>query len=430
MVRLVHFSDIHFSNKNSGAGFDPDEDVRREVLRDLKTRVEKDGPCDAILVTGDIAYAGKKEEYDIAGTWLEEARAIAGCQEKMIFLCPGNHDVDRDVHKANSMIRDTHLAIMQNSDVVSFEDALQRRLTQDHGARMLFAPLTAYNEFAVQYGSSFYTGDEFCLQEDLRLNDGSSLRIRSMNSALLSFDNGDQHKLFLGSRAWTMPREDGVVYLAMAHHPPTWLFDEAEAESGITDRALIHLFGHEHRSRVHRERHWCRIYAGSINPHRKEPQWKPGYNILDVQVDVRDSNKRFLTVKVDVREWALVPEAKFQTLKDRDGQEYWEAEYPLDGWTPPEPITTIALDTTDSNLIEKSEPNFVTDDVAARTVVGKFFQLTLSERNIILGELDLFTAETSNLPDFERQRRALEKAREKGLFPELRDKLNAMETEE
>ena len=249
----MHFSDIHFSNTNPPGVFDPDEDVRREVLRDLSERVEKDGPCDAILVTGDIGYSGKKEEYDNAASWLEEAREIAKCANDMILVCPGNHDVDRGIHSENSIIRDSQLSILRGKNVGEREREFFKRLDQDQGARLLFAPLDAFNEFAARYGCSFYTKDRFVFEQDLKLNDGSVLRIRGMNSALLSYNNDDRNNLLLSSRAWTMHREDGVAYLAMAHHPPSWLFDEQEADRAITDRALIHLFGHEHNHRIIRD---------------------------------------------------------------------------------------------------------------------------------------------------------------------------------
>ena len=358
MLRLVHLSDIHFSNRKTAIGYDPDEDVRREVVRDLAERVKKDGPCNAILVTGDIAFSGKKSEYDDARVWLESVRETAKCPRKMIFLCPGNHDVDRDIHKNNGMIKDVHSAIISEADQISREKILIDRLSQSEGARMLYAPLEAFNEFAASFASSFYADeDSFAWNKDIPLNDGSRLRIRSMNSALLSYDDGDRNKLLLSSRAWTMNREEGVVYLAMAHHPPAWLADEHDANAAISDRAILHLFGHEHNARVVSTKHWCRVFAGSINPERDEPNWAPGYNILNIDVETSVSGIRHLNVAIDVREWKLKPEAKFETLADRDGEEYHRAVISLPEWTPPEPVVDIIESPLQSMPIAESEPD-------------------------------------------------------------------------
>lgn len=70
MLRFVHLSDIHFSGQIPGIGFDPDRDIRNELKIDLKAQTQKLGKSDAILVTGDVAYAGKKAEYDDAALWL------------------------------------------------------------------------------------------------------------------------------------------------------------------------------------------------------------------------------------------------------------------------------------------------------------------------------------------------------------------------
>jgi len=49
-----------------------------------------------ILATEDIAYAGKRHEYDAAGLWLDELAFLVGCTAADIQMVPGNYDVDRD----------------------------------------------------------------------------------------------------------------------------------------------------------------------------------------------------------------------------------------------------------------------------------------------------------------------------------------------
>ncbi len=63
-LRFVHLSDIHFSNKAVNVGFNPDRVLREAVVADIKKQRQKLGPMTAILVSGDIAYAGKKDEYE------------------------------------------------------------------------------------------------------------------------------------------------------------------------------------------------------------------------------------------------------------------------------------------------------------------------------------------------------------------------------
>ena len=60
-IILVHLSDIHFV-KASAVGPDIlDEDIRRELKRDVVVLCGTLGNAHGILVTGDIAFSGKVE---------------------------------------------------------------------------------------------------------------------------------------------------------------------------------------------------------------------------------------------------------------------------------------------------------------------------------------------------------------------------------
>jgi 3',5'-cyclic AMP phosphodiesterase CpdA len=63
MFRFVHLSDIHFGQEKKDKTTYIHEDVRNELIRDVQLQAAKHGNADGILVTGDIAYSGKKEEF-------------------------------------------------------------------------------------------------------------------------------------------------------------------------------------------------------------------------------------------------------------------------------------------------------------------------------------------------------------------------------
>lgn len=340
MLRLVHLSDIHFSFRASETGFNPDRDLRRELVRDLAEQAHADGKIDAILVSGDVAYAGKPQEYADAAAWLDELCDAGGCPRSSVFVCTGNHDIDQDILKANSAIQDIHDAIRREETHYARDTALMRRLQQPEVRNLLYAPLREYNDFAARYECSFFgEGEAFAWDRDLPpLDDGSILRIRGLNSALLSGLSDRPQSLFLGSHAWTMPRHDGIEYLAMSHHPPNWLLDGPEFERGL--RARIQLFGHEHDQRILPARDWVRLYAGSVNPHRGEPNWQPGYNIIDVAV-ANDNGARTMEVGVHVRVW-LGPPPRFRTFEDINGERVHRSSIPLPSWTP-RPLGTQIL---------------------------------------------------------------------------------------
>lgn len=47
-----------------------------------------------IVVSGDIAYSGLKEEYQLAFSFLNDLLKVLKLTKDKIFLVPGNHDLD------------------------------------------------------------------------------------------------------------------------------------------------------------------------------------------------------------------------------------------------------------------------------------------------------------------------------------------------
>ena len=91
MLTFLHLSDLHITTTDAGTQFDRDAKIREALLEDLG----KEGRTafDAILVTGDIAYHGRAEEFARTKAWLEHVRTITGSSPEALFVVPGNHDV-------------------------------------------------------------------------------------------------------------------------------------------------------------------------------------------------------------------------------------------------------------------------------------------------------------------------------------------------
>ena len=98
-VTFVHLSDIHFGQEKKGGKVVARTDVRDRLVDDVAAfftdRRKRGGPpATGVIVTGDIAYAGKKPQYDAAGAWLDRVAMAAGCPNTSVRVVPGNHDVD------------------------------------------------------------------------------------------------------------------------------------------------------------------------------------------------------------------------------------------------------------------------------------------------------------------------------------------------
>ena len=196
MLRLVHLSDIHFRREVSGGPYDLDADLRNELGLDLGR--ELTGEASGILITGDIAFGGKVEEYAVARAWLEELCTTARCKPSDVYTVPGNHDVDRDIVDDSEMIQEAHFEL-RKLEGAHLDHALAKMMGDRVRADGLLQPLAAYNDFALRYGCNITPG-RLWWDNDLILNDGSILRLRGLTSVLVSdrYDDNRVNKLLLG----------------------------------------------------------------------------------------------------------------------------------------------------------------------------------------------------------------------------------------
>jgi hypothetical protein len=439
VIRFLHLSDIHFTIKQSGLGYEPDKNIRNEVLRDVRRLVQQRGAITAIIVSGDIAYAGKRSEYEDAALWLDELCSAAGCTSSAVYLCPGNHDIDQAVLKENDAIGDIHDSIRNVENDAERDQALFKRLRQPAVARMLYSPLEAYNEFAARYESSFLPDvHQFILDHPFLLNDGSTLCLRAVNSALISGLSDNVRTLMLGMSAFTFQRMDGVEYAVMSHHPPSWLIDGNSAESSFNVKCRLQLFGHEHDQRVHLAKEFVRLSAGSINPHRQEPNWRPGFNWIEISISATEG-RRHMHIDVLPREWQRQNES-FVPLVDANLSDTHSQVVVLPPWSAP--VVAPAQQSTATAINAASATPTADDHMATQSVIPseqqfdfrdliyRFFRLSASHKNEITGQLGLASDDDSALADFDRNKRALIRAREHSLLSQLDAAIAQMERRE
>ena len=291
---LLHISDIHFKQTEVGQPDDPNRALRNDMIRDVRRMRARIGrPADGILLSGDIAFAGKAAEYDYAYAWLEnELCPAAGCSIEDVFIIPGNHDVDRaaEIGPAQIAAR-ASLRLIAASDA----DAEYRKWMRDRtSANVIFGPIENYNRFAAKFLCAlrpYLDGDKPSKERgedlparpfarrDLRLNDRSTLRLWGFNTILISGADDAEGLMLVDPAASQIEAEDGVAHLVMCHHPFGWLKNRRALEDRLNAVAKIQLFGHEHTRRVDEGRRYLRIRAGALQPDRDDPEWKPGYKL-------------------------------------------------------------------------------------------------------------------------------------------------------
>lgn len=301
-VVFVHLSDIHFRYKRSGTSYDLDTFVRDEIERSLDHYTKGFSRVDLILVSGDVAFAGKSEEYNIAETWLTKVATQISCPPKNILTIPGNHDVDRTIHVNNKYILGIHGQIRKHKAQV--DEKIRANMQDGVRGKVLFAPLEAYQSFASRYGC--FTGPEQLYWDwPIDVGGGYKIRIRGLNSAFIcsaADGNTPRNQLAVGEMQSSVRREDGVFTVLMCHHPSRWLVDQENFDlctlaPGI---APLQLFGHEHEFQVQKCDNALRLYAGAVHPSRDESFWCPRYNIIEVDIAIDAAIPSF-----SVNVWAL-----------------------------------------------------------------------------------------------------------------------------
>ncbi|MEV4778402.1 metallophosphoesterase [Burkholderia sp. LMU1-1-1.1] len=413
-TNIAHISDIHFKVSPNQIGHDPNEQMRDEMIRDLEKKVAEWGKLDAIIVSGDIAFAGRKDEFSLAKEWLKEILSRTNSHDAKIIVCPGNHDIDRSVLKAQPLIEDGHSAIRASPTNVKRESELLRRLGVEATRDLFYRALENYNDFSQQYNCSFYaTKENYSWHHDLLLDDGSKLRIRGLNSTTLCGQQDVKGQLYIGRAAWNLKREDGIEYLVFAHHPPSWLLDGSEMVNELDDRAAIQLYGHEHKARISQSGSSIVMYAGAVNPVRDEGDWLPGFNFIRISV-TNDNSTRKMLVKIFSREWQEQNPSQFKDYKGKGQDGSHEYTKNLEKWSPPsvdnvpEPFVSPLPKATQINSSINTNISVAAQVQKSESeILSEFYDMQFSEQYDIVRNLGLLREEDKGFPQFMQIKRAL-----------------------
>lgn len=439
-LTFVHLSDIHFKKGISGTVHDIDSTLREAIERDLSTELGKLGATlTGILVTGDIAYAGKAEEYTVAKNWLRKIAESVGLDPGDIVYCvPGNHDVDREVVSKSMTIKDAHRAIKSEKNG-NYNKAISDRLRDAASSDALFSSVHVYNrDFAWIFGCTCKPETAYW-EEDILLNDGSDLLLRGLSSTLLSgYDREDKNDLVLGRSQTLFSKRNNCVYLTMCHHPPDWCWDGDVIDDDL-DAVKIQLFGHKHRARVRRIDNTVRLSAGAVHPERNKEEWKPGYNIFQLWVE-GTNDKRKLKIEIYAREWQEAPPTQFKAYKDEKGDDVHKFEFDLPIWDAPAPAAIDELEPKPSEsasmIQEPIKPSEggpapmaapTPKKASVKSLMFRFSLLPFSKQTEIIAEAGLVKDEDRDATDVERFIRAFKRASEQDALVDLEARIKAAE---
>jgi predicted MPP superfamily phosphohydrolase len=102
-VTILHISDIHLQQEK----VKDFREVRKAIIEDAeKLRLESSIVPDLALFSGDLVQAGDKiENFELANAEvIEPILKGFGLGYNQFFMCPGNHDIDRDHVRKNKIV--------------------------------------------------------------------------------------------------------------------------------------------------------------------------------------------------------------------------------------------------------------------------------------------------------------------------------------
>ncbi|MFZ2960963.1 MAG: metallophosphoesterase [Candidatus Ozemobacteraceae bacterium] len=429
---LLHLSDIHFREPYClNPDTDQDHPVRKALTNDISQMVARLGNVDAIIVSGDIAYHGKAREYKIASKWFSEVIQISQCPEQRLYTVPGNHDVNRTLAGSREVLGAR--VLVSNSELGPDRDKeLHDTFLEERSGNHLLTPMGDYNEFSAQFGCDLSPKRPFWTDE-LPITPGWTLKMHGLTSTFFSGPDDDKEGgLFLGALQRVFSPDNGIVRLALFHHPPDWLSDKDAFDDALWENCSLHLFGHKHRNRYRTGDKGIRLAAGAVNPSRKEGNWEPGYNLVCLNIS-EVNGSFFLNTKCYLRIWQDNPD-QFIGKKDRAGKEEFEHSVRL--WNkpvflPPPKEMKVPMEKEDKKpkpeetvLPREKEPMDVS--TFARSLVFNFWQFSPSERRKIMQQLGLLEEADDELPETQQYRRAFERANDRNLISELNSLVNQL----
>lgn len=237
---ILHLSDLHIKDASTW------DCVKQDAL--LQSLNEYNGKVDdcLIVITGDIAYSGKRNQYcqanKICSKILSSVCSRLGINKYLrIVVVPGNHDMDFiKIERDDKYIYD----LIESGDNTKIKEQMEK-------------DITALSDFFD------FTDKRKCLWKNKLFNKINlsykdiNLSINMVNSAVFSLLSPDKGVHYLPTNYFDemFLKEDDSndrhsIVLTVMHHHPEWFHENIKSDfvEKIIESSSILMLGHEHRN--------------------------------------------------------------------------------------------------------------------------------------------------------------------------------------
>ena len=255
MRTILHISDFHVTSAILSRGLPRNkiQIVVDALINDLSINFPTAHP-DCIFITGDLAYHGYSEEYQIF-----DAEVISKIVDKLkvsrdqIFSCPGNHDVNLN-HRSSGEKAFVSLMNLRSTLPESFGRDVSTNQTNK-----ILASQSLYFDYVQRIGN---LGKKHCIFSTeafsyyrLKGDKSKNTAIISINSAMLASGGPtDRGLLYFPKEAIdaivSIIGEDDSRIIALLHHPLDWLCENSrDLLKSFLEKYVDFVFtGHVHKA--------------------------------------------------------------------------------------------------------------------------------------------------------------------------------------
>ncbi|HLP46096.1 MAG TPA: AAA family ATPase [Candidatus Kapabacteria bacterium] len=313
-ITILHLSDIHFKKNKDEESKMFRQTVWQRLIDAVITHTKEHGNPDFVVITGDIAFSGKKHEYDDALVFLEKLKSALP-KETEFLTVPGNHDVDRSqVSALFSLHQLVHLGktdqlLESPKDIESF----------------INNKFKSYRDFILELNPSLYAapGDYFWVKNFKDKN----VSFLGLNSAWASEGDDDRFNIALGYPQVTAALDKSKEFsnrVFLMHHPTfEWLKDLERGRGELFKNCRLLLHGHTHSNHelVFKAHDQACLCLGANASYTNDKDGFIGFQFIHVNFSEKD---------VGVKVWHYILYARREFVPDmnrwpsQDGKPYFE----------------------------------------------------------------------------------------------------------
>lgn len=288
-LRILHLSDLHFTQKN-----DEQDKKFKQLIETLVTQ-HKEKPFDYIFVTGDIIDKGKTEYFSVALEYFNKLFNRLNFDGQNIFFVPGNHDLDFKIEENTDNITREILKKARFDEIQNKEKENQKILEKIKQRQ------TAYFSFIKDLGVVEHQL-QFCEE---RKDDVSIIGI---NSSIFSAKEDHRNQIYFINEQFETIKNKEFKYnklFILTHHPIDY-YEETTKDTILKfarEQGAFIFSGHSHIQAYERQyrdnkaafQFWCGNFQDNT----------ASFNIVNIDYDIGAFN---LSVgKYNSNEWLVEP---------------------------------------------------------------------------------------------------------------------------